>query len=61
MSGPPTTHSPRPRRRVRCIVSDPGGRLRPGMTGEARIACGERRSLAILGRKLVRLLRVEFW
>ncbi len=47
--------------RVRCIVSDPEGRLRPGMTGEARIDCGERRSLSIFGRKLVRLLRIEFW
>lgn len=47
--------------RVRCVVTDPDGRLRPGMTGEARIDCGERKSLAIFGRKLVRLLRIEFW
>lgn len=47
--------------RVRCVVTDPDGRLRPGMTGEARIDCGERRSLSIFGRKLIRLLRIEFW
>ena len=47
--------------RVRFRVDDPDGRLKPGMAGEARIDCGERRSLSIFGRKLVRLLRIEFW
>lgn len=37
------------------------GRLRPGLTGEARVLCGRRTWLGLFGRKAVRMLRVEFW
>ena len=35
--------------------------LRPGMTGMAKIHCGEQRAGALLGRRIVRYLRVEVW
>jgi putative peptide zinc metalloprotease protein len=35
--------------------------LKPEMTGNAKISCGERRLLDILTRRLARYLRVEFW
>ncbi len=35
--------------------------LKPQMTGTAKIHCGERRVIALLSRRLVRYLRVEFW
>jgi putative peptide zinc metalloprotease protein len=35
--------------------------LKPEMTGLAKIYCGERRALELLGRRIVRYLRVEFW
>jgi HlyD family secretion protein len=37
------------------------GLLKPEMTGNARIYCGQRRMLDLLTRRLVRYLRVEFW
>jgi multidrug resistance efflux pump len=35
--------------------------LRPGMTGMAKIHCGEQRAGALLGRRILRYLRVEVW
>jgi multidrug resistance efflux pump len=35
--------------------------LKPGMTGLAKIYCGDQRALALLGRRIVRYLRVEVW
>ena len=35
--------------------------LRPEMTGLAKIYCGEQRAGALLGRRLLRYLRVEVW
>jgi HlyD family secretion protein len=37
------------------------GLLRPEMTGNAKIQCGERRLLDIVTRRFVRYIRVEFW
>ena len=37
------------------------GRLRPGLSGEARILCGRRTYLGLFARKAVRIVRVEFW
>ncbi len=31
------------------------------MTGTAKIHCGERRTITLFTRRLVRYLRVEFW
>jgi len=35
--------------------------LKPEMTGRAKISCGEQPILAVLTRRLVRVVRVEFW
>jgi multidrug resistance efflux pump len=35
--------------------------LRPEMTGLAKIYCGEQRACALLGRRILRYLRVEVW
>jgi hypothetical protein len=35
--------------------------IRPGMTGDARIACGRRPPGAVLGARFLRLIRTEFW
>jgi multidrug resistance efflux pump len=35
--------------------------LKPEMTGNAKIYCGEQRLLDIVSRRLVRFVRVEFW
>ncbi len=42
-------------------LENPGLLLKPQMTGTAKIHCGERRAIALLTRRLVRYLRVEFW
>ncbi len=36
-------------------------RLKPEMTGNAKISCGQRRILDLLTRRLARYVRVEFW
>ena len=46
---------------VRCRVSDADGLLKPGMTGEARIACGKRTLMSLFTRRLRRWVKVEFW
>jgi multidrug resistance efflux pump len=35
--------------------------LRPGMTGQAKIYCGERRIIELIWRRLARMFKVEFW
>ena len=35
--------------------------LKPEMTGQAKIACGERRLLDLLTRRIARTVKVEFW
>jgi len=35
--------------------------LKPGMTGMAKIYCGEHRMIDLLTRRLSRTFRVEFW
>jgi HlyD family secretion protein len=35
--------------------------LKPGMTGKAKITCGERKATDLAMRRLARTLRVEFW
>jgi putative peptide zinc metalloprotease protein len=42
-------------------LENPGLLLKPQMTGTAKIHCGERRAIALVTRRLVRYLRVEFW
>jgi multidrug resistance efflux pump len=35
--------------------------LKPGMTGMAKIECGQRRAIDLITRRLSRTFRVEFW
>jgi hypothetical protein len=35
--------------------------LKPEMTGNAKIYCGEQRLLDIVSRRLIRFVKVEFW
>jgi multidrug resistance efflux pump len=35
--------------------------LKPDMTGHAKIYCGEQRLIELMGRRLVRFFKVEFW
>ncbi len=42
-------------------LENPGLLLKPQMTGTAKIHCGERRAIALVTRRMVRYLRVEFW
>lgn len=35
--------------------------LKPGMTGQAKVLCGERRILSLIGRRIARTLKVEVW
>ena len=42
-------------------IDNAGGLLKPQMSGMAKIYCGERRALDLVGRRFVRYLRVEVW
>ena len=46
---------------VYCHLEDRGSRLRPGMTGHARIACGRKPIGEILFHSVLRVVRTEFW
>jgi multidrug efflux pump subunit AcrA (membrane-fusion protein) len=46
---------------VYCRLEDPHPALRPGMLGYAHISCGRRPIATILGNRVLRLLRTEFW
>jgi hypothetical protein len=35
--------------------------LKPEMTGRTKVSCGEQPILAVLTRRLARVVRVEFW
>ncbi len=35
--------------------------LKPGMTGQAKISCGERRIVGLIRRRLARTVKVDFW
>jgi multidrug resistance efflux pump len=35
--------------------------LKPGMTGQAKVFCGERRIVDLMTRRLARTVKVEFW
>lgn len=47
--------------RVTTALDNSGLRLKPEMTGSAKIRCGERSILALASRRVSRLIRVEFW
>ena len=46
---------------VSVIVDNSEGRLRNGMTGFAKIECGESSLISLIGRKVASEIRVEFW
>jgi hypothetical protein len=35
--------------------------LKPGMTGTAKILCGQRRVIDLITRRIARTFKVEFW
>ena len=43
-----------------CLESDHPD-LRPGMTGHARVQCGKSAVGRVLGEKVLRFVRTEFW
>jgi multidrug resistance efflux pump len=47
--------------RVITEIDNENGLLKPGMTGMAKIYCGERRFIDLIVRRLSRTFRVEFW
>ena len=47
--------------RVRTALDNRSGLLKPGMTGTAKIYCGQRPILDLMTRRMARFLRVEFW
>jgi multidrug resistance efflux pump len=47
--------------RVRTELENPDLLLKPEMSGRAKIYCGERRLLDIVGRRMVRFFKVDFW
>lgn len=47
--------------RVRTELENPRLLLKPEMSGQAKIYCGERRLLEIIGRRFVRFFKVDFW
>jgi multidrug resistance efflux pump len=42
-------------------IDNGDGLLKPGMTGMAKICCGQRRIIDLINRRLSRTFRVEFW
>jgi multidrug resistance efflux pump len=46
---------------VRTQIDNASLLLLPGMTGTAKISCGERQVFDLLTRRVARYLRVEFW
>jgi multidrug resistance efflux pump len=42
-------------------IDNHAGLLKPGMTGLAKVLCGERRLIDLITRRLARTFRVEFW
>jgi hypothetical protein len=50
-----------PHFKVHTEIANPGHILKPGMTGYAKIACGKRSVLALMFRRFVQFVRVEFW
>lgn len=47
--------------RVTSDIANPGLLLKPAMTGNGKIRCGERRVIDLITRRFVRYARVEFW
>ncbi|MGD8573873.1 MAG: HlyD family efflux transporter periplasmic adaptor subunit [Gammaproteobacteria bacterium] len=47
--------------RVVTEISNEDGLLKPGMTGMAKVYCGERSVMQLMMRRLSRTVRVEFW
>ncbi|HKQ38608.1 MAG TPA: efflux RND transporter periplasmic adaptor subunit, partial [Verrucomicrobiae bacterium] len=47
--------------RVRTELENPKLLLKPEMSGQAKIYCGEKRLLEIIARRFVRFFKVDFW
>ena len=46
---------------VYCAIPGASDQLKPGMTGHARIVCGRRPIARVLGERVMRTVRTEFW
>lgn len=46
---------------VTTVIDNRGLKLKPGMTGQAKIFCGERRIISLIARRVARIVKVEFW
>ena len=46
---------------VTTVIDNNSLRLKPGLTGQAKIYCGERKILDLITRRLARIMKVEFW
>ena len=46
--------------RVRTMIENNDGMLRPGMTGNAKIYCGKRSLWSLASRRAIRYVRTEF-
>jgi multidrug resistance efflux pump len=42
-------------------IDNPSLLLKPEMTGQAKISCGQRRLLDVMTRRVARTVKVEFW
>jgi len=47
--------------RVTTTIDNPSLLLKPEMTGNAKISCGQRRIVELLTRRVARYIRVDFW
>jgi multidrug resistance efflux pump len=46
---------------IYCSLTDMPGELRPGLSGYARICCGKRPVAMVVGERVMRSLRTEYW
>jgi multidrug resistance efflux pump len=46
---------------VKTVIDNTSLILKPGMTGQAKVYCGERMMMEIVLRRIARTLKVEFW
>jgi len=46
---------------IYCRLDDPDGAFRSGMTGHARIDCGQASLASVFSTKCLRFIRTEFW
>jgi multidrug resistance efflux pump len=58
---PPSSNSAPKTILVTTEVDNQSRLLKPGMTGHAKILCGQRRMIDLISRRLARTIKVQFW